>query len=338
MFQLQQTMKVIRVAGWALGGRDRVHLGGVILAFFLVRALAEVLGTSTGEAHVVKVERKTKLISNGQGQKPFDVTRHSIPLSEIERSVPKDAIPALVHPRFLTAQEVGKRLKDSDQVLGVFLNGEARAYPVPILNSHELVNDEVGGQPILVTWCPLCGSRVVYDPLIDGRRYTFGVSGLLYKRNLLFYDMPTGSLWSQLLSQAVAGPLAGTPLRVLPAANSTWGEWKNAHPETSALSPHTGYQRDYSVDPYISFPLARNPALWVSAGGRMKIYPFSELKKVGSRVADQVGGQSVTIVYDHPSKRAQVEAPEDNVGYFVAFLDNLKQFYPNTEIYKAPKH
>jgi Protein of unknown function (DUF3179) len=109
-------------------------------------------GKSRHEPGVVKVERKPKFISNGPGQKPFNVTRHAVRLSDIQRSVPKDAIPALLHPVFVTASQVRKLLAPKDRVLGVFLNGEAKAYPVRILNWHELVNDEVGGQPILVSW------------------------------------------------------------------------------------------------------------------------------------------------------------------------------------------
>jgi hypothetical protein len=331
-------MKVTRGLGRASGGMEREPSRGVLLGLLLFVFLTALSGVATGEVPGPKVERKTKLISNGPGQRPFDVTRHSIPLGEIERSVPKDAIPALARPEFLTAQKAGIQLKDSDRVLGVFLNDEAKAYPVVILNWHEVVNDVVGNKPVLVTWCPLCGSSLVFDPVVEGRRLTFGVSGLLYKRNALFYDHETMSLWSQLLSQAVTGPMAGSPLRVLPATNATWGEWKKAHPETSVLSFHTGYQREYTVDPYVSYPLARHPALWVSAGGSVRIYPFSELKKVGSPLADQVGGQDVTIVYDDTSRQAEVEAPGGNVSYFVAFLDNLKAFYPRAEVYKASKH
>ncbi len=109
-------------------------------------------GDSVREPRHAKVERKPKLISNGARQKPFDVTRHTIPLSEIHRSVPKDAIPALVHPKFVTAGEVGNALNDKDPVLCVFLNEEAKAYPIRILNWHELVNDQARGQPILVSW------------------------------------------------------------------------------------------------------------------------------------------------------------------------------------------
>lgn len=101
----------------------------------------------------VIVEPKPKLVPAGRGQKPFDVTRHVIPLAQIEAGgPPRDGIPALVRPHFLAADEVKKLLRDSDRVLGVHLNGEARAYPVRILNWHELVNDFVGGRPILVSW------------------------------------------------------------------------------------------------------------------------------------------------------------------------------------------
>ena len=120
-------MKVTRGLGWASGGRASEPLGGVLLALLLLTFLEGFTGVAAGRGPNVKVERKTKLISNGQDQQPFDVTRHSIPLAEIERSIPKDAIPALARPEFLTAQEAGIRLKDSDRVLGVFLNGEAKA-------------------------------------------------------------------------------------------------------------------------------------------------------------------------------------------------------------------
>lgn len=285
----------------------------------------------------VIVEKKTKTISNGSGQKPFDVTRHTIPISEIERSIPKDAIPALTRPQFVSAQEAGKNLKESDRVLGVAFDGEAKAYPIGILNRHELVNDIIGNRPVLVTWCPLCGSSVVYDPVIDGQRLTFGVTGLLYKRNVIFYDHETMSLWSQLLSESVAGPMAGTPLPVLPMTDTTWGEWRRGHPNTLVLSFPTGSARDYELDPYESYPLARKPALLITNGVESKIYPFSELKKAGPRVVDQVGIEEITILYDHASKTAQIDASTGTITSFVAFMNNLKEFYPQAAIFKASK-
>jgi len=173
--------------------------------------------------------------------------------------------------------------------------------------------------------------------VIEGRRYEFGVSGLLYKRNLLFYDRQTGSLWSQLLSEAVTGPLAGKRLALLPAENTTWGAWKTAHSETRILSFVTGYRRDYKQDPYAEYLFPRNPALLVSVVGRMKIYPFSALKKAQSPVIDHIGGHEVSILYDRSNKTARIADQRSEVTAFVSFLDDLKAFFPEAEIYRAPR-
>jgi len=108
-------------------------------------------GVSSQPQRVI-VEPQRKLQPAGPGKQPFDVTRHTIPLREIVSSVPRDIIPALSDPTFLSADQARGLLKDSDRVLGVSWNGEAKAYPVRILNWHELVNDTVGGRPVLVSW------------------------------------------------------------------------------------------------------------------------------------------------------------------------------------------
>jgi Protein of unknown function (DUF3179) len=173
--------------------------------------------------------------------------------------------------------------------------------------------------------------------VIDGRRLTFGVSGLLYRRNLVFYDAETGSLWSQLLSEAVSGPLAGTKLKIIPAVNSTWGDWEMAHPDTLVMSFATGYQRDYRADPYAAYPLPRRTALLVSFGGSVKIYPFSELKKSESPLVDRVGGQEIVINYDRTTQTARIERPPAGLTWFVGFLDDLKAFYAHAQIYRRPR-
>ncbi len=166
----------------------------------------------------------------------------------------------------------------------------------------------------------------------------FGVSGLLYQRNALFFDRETDSLWSQLLSQAVTGPLAGTRLEILPAENTTWKVWQEAHPETLVLSIKTGYPRDYGEDPYAGYPMNRALALFVSSGDMAKIYPFGELRKAGSPVADRVGGREVRVVYDPSSQTARVEAADGKpVTFFVAFVDDLKAFYPGSDIFRASR-
>jgi hypothetical protein len=179
---------------------------------------------------------------------------------------------------------------------------------------------------------------VVYDPIIEGRRYQFSVSGLLYKRNALFYDRQTDSLWSQLLSQAVTGPMTGARLAVLAAEDTTWEAWKAQHPETRALSLVTGYDLDYGHDPYAAYPLDRSPALLVAGGGVIHIYPFSELGNAGAPLVEDFGRESVTIVFDRKTETARVEGNRAAaVTWFVGFLSDLKDFYPEAEIYRAKR-
>ena len=179
---------------------------------------------------------------------------------------------------------------------------------------------------------------MVYDPIIEGRRYQFSVSGLLYKRNALFYDRETESLWSQLLSQAVTGPMTGARLAALPAEDTTWEAWKAGHHDTRVLSVVTGYDMDYGHDPYAAYPLDRSPALLVASGGVIHIYPFWELGIAGMPLVEDVGGASITIVFDQTSKTARVEADRGaTVTWFVAFLDDLKNFYPEAEVYRAKR-
>jgi hypothetical protein len=307
-----------------------IFVGSILVAAGVARSAA---------AREVTTEHSPRFIPAGKGQEPFNVTRHTIPISKIEGGgPPRDGIPALDNPHFLTAEKADRLLLKNDRVLGVFLNGEAKAYPIRILNWHELVNDRVGDKAILVSWCPLCGSSLVYDPVINGRQYSFGVSGLLYKRNLLLFDRQTGSLWSQLLSEAVTGPLAGSRLKVLPAQNTTWSAWKAAHPETRVLSFATGHRRDYRLDPYADHPFPRNPALLVAGGGVIRIYPFPQLKKHRKPLRDTLGRLPVTIVYDAKTKTARVTGKDsESITSFVAFLADLQAFFPEADTFKAPR-
>jgi hypothetical protein len=284
----------------------------------------------------IKIEKKLAFVPAGQGQKPFNVTRHLIPLRDIQSGGPaKDGIPALDHPAFTSASAGDQALKPSDFVIGLEMDGVAKAYPIRILNWHEVVNDHVGHQPVLVTWCPLCGSGLVYSPLAGGRRHTFGVSGLLYKRNLLLYDHETESLWTQLGGMAVAGDLARTSLDLLPASETTWARWKSEHPQTVVLSFNTGFRRDYARDPYSDWQIDRRLVLVVQLNHTSRLYPFSELKKARTPLTDVVGGTAVSIVFNARDQTADVEGPGgEQVTHFVAFLADAKAFYPDASVFK----
>lgn len=299
--------------------------------------LLQSTGAAPQRGEELIVEKKAKYIPAGSGQKPFDVTRHIIALGQIQSGgPPKNGIPALDHPAFTSAAESDRSLRPEDIVLGAEFTGSAKAYPVRILNWHEVVNDDVGEQSVLISWCPLCGSAVVYDPRVNGHRYTFGVSGLLCQQNLLLFDHDTESLWSQLRGRAVAGPLAGTYLRLLPVSMSTWRIWKAEHPQTLVLSLQTGYKRDYSRDPYRDWPLDRRMALVISSNGQTKIYPYSELKKAGGALQDEIAALTFTILFDAKQQSATVQASSGGPPpHFVAFLGNARPFFPNAAIYKA---
>jgi hypothetical protein len=126
-------------------------------------------------------------------------------------------------------------------VLGVEHDDRARAHPLRVLNHHEVVNDEFAG-PLAVTYCVLCGSGVVFERRVTGEPTTFGVSGRLWRSDLVMYDGLTDSLWSQLAATAIRGPRTGDRLTLVPSSLTTWGKWRSAHPETRVLlpPPHSG--------------------------------------------------------------------------------------------------
>ena len=189
----------------------------------------------------------------------FDLSNSLVPKHQIrEGGAPRDGIPALTDPAREPAQLADTWLEEKDRVIGLALNGEAVAYPIRILNWHEVVNDIVGETPVVITYCPLCGTGVVFDALMGGKRTFFGVSGLLYNSDVLLFDRHTESLFSQLLFEAITGPLRGTELRTIPASTTTWKVWKSLHPDTQALSRvQPPYLVDYGTDPYALYRRSR---------------------------------------------------------------------------------
>ncbi len=182
-----------------------------------------------------------------------DGTELPVSLSEMRQPLPRDYIPAVVDPAFgddwsgLDADGRDPTLPADVPILGVERDGRARAYPLRILDHHEIVNDEFDG-PIAVTYCVLCGSGVVFERRVDGRVTRFGVSGKLWRSDLVMYDELSDSLWSQLMATAIRGPRTGERLSVLPSTLTTWGEWQRIHPGTKVLlpPPRSGTVQDYS--------------------------------------------------------------------------------------------
>ena len=183
----------------------------------------------------------------------FQVDPHSIPLEEIlSGSPPRDGIPALMNPQFLPADKA-EFLSPQDRVLGIKGVHQAKAYPIAIMNWHEIVNDTLEGTPVVITYCPLCGTGMGFLRMVGNHSLTFGVSGLLYQSDVLMYDHQTESLWSQI--QAVTGKSLGQHLEPIFLEHTTWKAWRKRHPNTMVLSRETGFTRDYSRDPYESYAL-----------------------------------------------------------------------------------
>ncbi|WP_299281676.1 DUF3179 domain-containing protein [uncultured Tateyamaria sp.] len=162
--------------------------------------------------------------------------------------VVKDGIPSLDNPDLLEAAEADY-LRGDDLVFGVSINGDTRAYPLRIMGWHEMFNEVIGGVPVALAYCTLCGSGILFETQVSGRPkpLVFGSSGFLYRSNKLMFDRETNSLWNQYTGKPVVGPLVGSgiELKQRPVVITTWDNWKAANPSTKVLSLDTGHRRDY---------------------------------------------------------------------------------------------
>lgn len=236
-----------------------------------------------------------------------DFSKHSVPIDSIhDGGVSKNGIPAIDFPEFISLESARGFLTEPD--FGILLQGksETRFYPYNILNWHEVVNDVLDGFPVVITFCPLCGSGIVYERLVDGDTLQFGVSGKLYESNLLMFDDKSESLWSQAMGEAIAGEATGKKLKLLNTIVLSFGEVVEDFPTAKILSPQTGYARNYMQDPYgdysssdeLYFPVShssnRFPAkemmYIVSAGDESLAFDWHALLRKGNAVAKSADG------------------------------------------------
>lgn len=247
-----------------------------------------------------------------------DFTKHTVPLDEIvSGGPPKDGIPAIDRPRFEPVKSADRWLDDREPVVVVSLNGETKAYPLQILMWHEIVNDEVGGVPVSVTFCPLCNTALSFDRRFDGRVLDFGTTGRLRHSDLVMYDRQTESWWQQATGEGIVGQYAGEQLRFVSSPLINWGTLKQTHPDAKVLSRNTGFQRDYGKNPYVRYddqrggggpyshffrgrPDGRLPAMErvvaITLGDQPVAYPFSALaeKRV---VNDKIAGRPIAVFW-----------------------------------------
>jgi hypothetical protein len=259
---------------------------------------------------------------------------------------PKDGIPAIFKPFFESQQEASGWLKDNEPVISLDLNGEAKAYPLSILIWHEIANDEIGGVPVAVSFCPLCYSALVHDRRINGVIPYFGVSGLLRNSDMVMYDNVTESFWQQFTGEAIVGVMAGQTLKMIPSQIISFKQFKDAFPGGTVLSKNTGYSRNYGKNPYAGYDdinttpflfkgehddrLPPNEKVVAVKDGDMNIaYPYSITFKEHV-INDVVENKPIVIFHSEGA----ASALDDNIisdskdvgstGVFSALLDNQK--------------
>jgi len=283
----------------------------------------------------------------------FDLSNSSIPVSEILSGGPgKDGIPAIDNPKFISLEEVDF-LKDDDVVITVKQGSEIRAYPTRILIWHEIVNDVVDGKPLVITYCPLCGTGMVFEREIDGVVYDFGVSGLLYQSDVLMYDRQTESLWSQLAMKSVSGKNQGKPLKWRSSEHLTFAALKEKYPQAKVLSTETGYTRNYKANAYAEYfdssenlfpvPKLRNDfptkswVIGVLLDGKAKAYAVDELKEFDN-IEDNFAGEKLKVLYDEEKKFHEISRENGEViPSVLVFWFAWQAFYPATEVWEVIK-
>ena len=288
-----------------------------------------------------------------QSKNGFDYSDALVPAAQIYwGGVARDGIPSIDNPRFVAAHEATSTRK-TDRVLGVHRNGIAKAYPVRILERHEVVNDRFGDETIIVTYCPLCFSGMSFSMAADSVARTFGVSGLLYNSDVLLYDRQTGSLWSQIMSTAISGPLKDTKMTPIATAHTSWREWRGRHPDTLLLSTDTGYRINYRSPAYqeyersrqTMFPVAnrnsqysnKERVLGVSLGNTFKAYPFKELREHDqASFQDDIDGTTLTIHWNSKESYARATGADDKeIPTVIVYWFAWYAFHPNTIVFQA---
>ena len=264
---------------------------------------------------------------------------------------PKDGIPSIDNPKFVSADEANKFLNDNELVLGINLNGDKKAYPFQILVWHEIVNDVVGNKPVAITYCPLCGTGIAYERTIDNEPVEFGVSGLLYNSDLVMYDRKTDTLWDQINGRAIVGELTGTRLKQVPIDTVTWADWKKIHPTTKVLSRDTGFIRSYGKQPYgdydtstsIYFPVENEDLrlhpkeiiFGIEIDGKYKAYKEADLKEL-VKIEDNFNGINLVVERnDAGIVTIKNKDTNENIVPVRSFWFAWFAFHPDTELYVA---
>lgn len=245
--------------------------------------------------------------SGAESEFETDFGQHSVPYEEISSGgPPKDGIPAIDDPSFAGVEEAGQWLEPQEPVIQVEAGGEARAYPLQVITWHEIVNDRIGGEPVTVTFCPLCNTSITFEGELDGRELDFGTTGRLRFSNLIMYDRQTESWWQQATGEAIAGELTGRELETIPSPIVSWEDFLSSHPEAEVLSRETGYGRDYGENPYVGYDDAdSSPFLYDGPETPGELPPMARVITVDNE--DEPVAYPYMILEDSPAVNDSVE-------------------------------
>ncbi len=345
--------------------RNVLILGFVLLGFFLVAC------SNFAAELEQELESGSQVIDNdavsafeNEIQETVDGVKYIIHPDEIMSGGPPKGgigvdrgIPALAaeNINFVSVSEADEWIADNELVLALRYNGLERVYPLQILVWHEIVNDIIAGDAILVTYCPLCGTGIAYEGYIsvDGERVEsrFGTSGKLYNSNLVMYDEETDTYWQQIDGKAISGELTGQELVEISIDTVVWRDWKKDHPNAEVLSQDTGMRRDYGRDPYGSyyedsflfFPVdnedgsvhPKTVVFGIEVDGVYKAYREDDLVELGS-FTDVVAGRQVLVSRgrDGAVTFVDVESGERYVkerGFWFSWY----AFHPDTGLYEG---
>jgi len=289
-----------------------------VLAVLLLAGLWSGLGAAFGQSSVPRGAPQALSQFN------TDLTNATIDLSTLRPGgPPKDGIPSIDNPSFVSIEAASRWIDPKEPVIAIQMNGVAKAYPLQILTHHEIANDEIGGTPVAVTFCPLCYSSIAFERTLDGETVTFGVSGLLRKSDLVMYDRKSETLWQQFTGKAIVGDRAGDELKVVPSQLVSFRQFVENYPDGTVLSRDTGHNRPYGQNPYAGYddvdqsPFAydgptddrlppKEKVVAVSQDGSHKAYPHSITKE--KRVIHDTMRDRPLVVFHAPGAVSALDA------------------------------
>lgn len=281
-------------------------------------------------------------VSQATAPWPTNWAMASIDLAELDLGIgrvdPRDSIPPIDEPQYESVDDAASWLTQDEPGALVIIEGDAYFFALSILHRHEIVNDEINGIPVAVTYCPLCNTALAFDRRLDGAVLRLGVSGLLRKSDLVMWDDQTVSLWQQITGEAIVGDATGQRLTPLSTAIVSFGDFATSYPDGLSLSQNTGFGIAYGANPYRGYSGSERPFLFggdidsryaalsrvvgVTIGDDAKAYPFEEIEPLGI-VNDVVGGEPIAVFWGGSTVDAldkETVAAGQVIGTGVAYL------------------